>query len=128
MKSRVRGEAKYARENKALENIAYSYSQDKYDPKELMKSQEVQELVKYIQQSFYWQVGTYEVTIQVESPEPFDIKGNKYKFSLTPLDIENLEKNKDFIERDYKNIIVPQSDEEFKKVEWKWKNPLLQKT
>ncbi len=121
-------EAKYARENKALENIAYLNSQDKYDPKELMKSQEVQELVKYIQQSFYWQVGTYEVTIQVESPEPFDIKGNKYKFSLTPLDIENLEKNKDFIERDYKNIIVPQSDEEFKKVEWKWKNPPLQKT
>ncbi|MEW8501456.1 MAG: hypothetical protein AB2597_01980 [Candidatus Thiodiazotropha sp.] len=121
-------EEKYARENKALKNIAYLKSQEKYDPMEFMSSQDMQELVKYIQQSFYWQVGTYEVTIQVESPEPFVIKGNKYLFSLTPLDIEALENNKDFIENDYKNILVPQSDEEFKKVEWKWRNPPLQKT
>lgn len=119
---------KYEREIKGLKNIAYLRAQEKYDPKEFMKSQDIQDLVSFVKQSFYWKVGTYEVTIHVESPDSFNIIDNKYKFSLTPLDIEGLEKNKDLVELDYKNILVPQGDEEYKKVDWNWRAPSLQKT
>lgn len=118
---------KHARESKGLKNIAYLKSQEKYDPEEFLKSQEIQDLCSFIKQSFYWKVGTYTVTIEVESPEEFSIVDNTFNFSLTPLDIEDLEKNKECIEHDYKNMIVPQSDEVFKKVEWQWKNPAIQK-
>jgi len=119
---------KYAKESQGLKNIAYLKSQNKYDPQEFMKSQDMQDLISFIKQSFYWKVGTYTVTVEVESPEDFNIVDNEYSFSLTPLDIEDLEKNKEFIEHDYKNILVPQSEEEYKTVEWQWKNPTLQQT
>lgn len=119
---------KIEREITGLKDSAYLKSQGKYDPKEFMKSQEMLDLINFIKQSFYWKVGIYEVTIEVESPEPFTIVDNTYKFSLTPFDVEELEKNKELIEHDYKNMVVPQDNEEFKSVEWKWKNPSLLKT
>jgi len=119
---------KYEREIKGLKNISYLKSQGKYDPKEFMKSQDMQDLIGFIKQSFYWKVGTYKVTIEVESPEEFNITDNTYEFSLTPLDVEDLEKNKGLIEYDYKNILVPQANEEYEEIVWNWKNPALQKT
>lgn len=119
---------KYERESNEVKNISYQQSQDKYDPNVFLKSQGMQDLISFIKQSFYWKVGTYTVTIEVESPEKFEIIDNTYSFSLSPLDIQDLEKNREFIEHDYKNILVPQTKEEFKPVQWHWKNPSLQKT
>ena len=118
---------KYKLENKLVKNITYQRSQDKFVPGEFMKCQDMLVLFNYIKQSFSWKVGTYEVTIEIESPEKFEICDNKYKFMLTPVDIEELEKNKNLVEHDYKNQIVPQSDDEYETVNWAWRNPTLHK-
>jgi len=63
----------------------------------------------------------------LESPEEFEIINDEYEFILSPVDIEELEKNKGYIEHDYRNLLVPQPDDEYKPVNWRWINPALQK-
>lgn len=117
---------KYRLESNVVKNIVYLRSQDNYDPEIFMKSQETQELFSYIRQAFSWKAGTYLVTIELESPEKFKIVDNNYEFILTPADIEEIAKNKNEIEHEYRNILVPQGDQ-YEPVKWNWRNPVLKK-
>lgn len=114
-------------EAELIKNITYLKSQEQYKPIEFLNTQQMQNLFNYIKQTFSWKTGRYTVIIDIESPEKFTIVGNKYRFTLTPVDIEELEKNKNFIEQEYKNQLVTQTVEEYKKIDWNWRNPSLQK-
>jgi len=119
--------SKYDFENKAVKKITYLKNQKKYEPEEFMKSQEMQDVINFVKHSFSWKAGVYTFTIEVQSPEQFKLVDNRYQFTLTPVDIEELEKNKNEIEHDYKYQMVPQDDEEYTKVNWNWRYPSLRK-
>jgi len=118
---------KFKLESIAVKKIAYLKGEDKYDPNVFINSEEMKDLIKYTKNEFSWKTGNYHVIIELQSPEDFILIDNKYKFNLTPVDIEELEKNKNYIEHDYKNMLVPQSDEEYEPVNWSWRNPTLLK-
>ncbi len=49
--------------------------------------------------------------------------------AIPPIDIEELEKNKEKVEQDHINIFVNKEHEKYKEIIWKWANPsILPKT
>ncbi|MEW7987799.1 MAG: hypothetical protein ACH255_16920 [Candidatus Thiodiazotropha sp.] len=85
------------------------------------------EFIDFVKQAFSWKAGKYKVRIVIESPDTFVIKDNECEFSLTAVDVDFLEKNKELIKLDYKNQLVPQKEEDFEKANWNWRNPELKK-
>lgn len=110
-------------EDKAIEIIAFEQSQTGYDPKVSLKKKECRDLYNYIKQAAGWRAGKYRVSIHMESPESFNLVGNCYEFTLLPIDVEYLEKNKGNIEQSYLNVFIPQDDPDFRVVNWNWRYP-----
>ncbi|NQY06434.1 MAG: hypothetical protein HRT68_09710 [Flavobacteriaceae bacterium] len=79
------------------------------------------EMFSYIKHSFSWKQGQYEAIVEIESPEKFNLIDNRYSFSLTSIDIEDLDKNKEKIDKSYD----PLNEDESNKVVWNWRNPTL---
>lgn len=114
-------------ESKAIKKIAYLKSEDKYDPKDFLREQEMTELYSFNKHAFPWKQGRYAVTIELKSPEKFQIVDNQREFLLSHLDIEELAKNKNMIEQDYRRMLLG-SQEEDEEVVWQWRAPSLIKT
>ncbi|MCQ3829150.1 hypothetical protein HXX02_06810 [Microbulbifer elongatus] len=114
-------------EDKAIKRLSYDREQDGYDPIEFLKCQESKDVYNYIKHAFSWKSGKYKVVFELESPEAFNLVDNEYEFTLTPLDIEELEKNKDFIEQDYINSFVAEEHDSHKPIRWNWRNPSIYK-
>lgn len=112
-------------EDKTIKKLSYDREQTNYDPVEFLKCQESTDLYSFIKQSFSWKAGKYKVKFEIESPEKFKLLDNEYEFSLIPIDIEQLEKNKNSIEQDHINMFVSSSHEKFKEVVWNWRYPIL---
>jgi len=117
--------AKKEFEAKAVKKMNYLKELNEFNNEDFIKSQEMSELYSFIKQSFSWKTGQYEVEISVSSPEPFDIKNNKFKLSLSNLDIECLEKNKNKneIDKSFETLKEDKSN----KVVWNWRNPQITK-
>lgn len=114
-------------ENNAVKKIAYLKAEDKYDAEKFLREQEMTELYNFTKHSFPWKEGEYIASIEMQSPEDFVLADNVRSFTLSPMDIEELAKNKDVIEDAYKKILVGKKDEEPDTV-WQWRSPLLTKT
>lgn len=112
---------KFEYESKAIKKMTYLKEQDSFEYSEHLKSHEMSELYSYIKHSFSWKQGKYEAIIEIESPEKFNLIDNRYSFSLTSIDIEDLDKNKEQIERSYENL----KEDESNKVVWNWRSPTL---
>jgi len=112
-------------EDVAVKKLTFEREQEGYDPLKFLQIQESVDLYNYIKQAFSWKAGKYTVVYDVESPERFELVGNKYEFSLTPIDIEELERNKGEIEQDYINGFVEDSHDSYKEIFWKWRNPSI---
>lgn len=112
-----------------IKKLSFAKEQDNYDPITFLKTQEAKEMYNYIKHAFSWKTGNYRVVYEIESPDKYNLVGNEYEFNLTPIDIEELEKNKEIVEQDYINMLVNKEHEEYKKIYWKWRNPsILPKT
>jgi hypothetical protein len=85
------------------------------------------ELYNFTKHSFSWKEGEYIASIEMESPEDFILADNVRCFSLSPMDIEGLSKNKDVLEADYKRILVGKKEGE-PDIVWQWRSPSLTKT
>ena len=87
-------------------------------------------IFSFIKQSFWWKIGKYSLEFIISSPEKFTLFDNKYEFELTSFDIDNLEKNKDFIEQLINIIGKSVTDHEYKpeEINWNWRNPVMQKS
>lgn len=114
-------------EDKALKRLSYDREQESYGPLKFLKCQEAIDVYNYIKHAFTWKSGKYKVAFELESPESFNLVDNKYEFMLTPMDIEELEKNKNLIEQDYVNSFVAIDNEAYKQVHWNWRNPSIYK-
>ncbi len=119
--------AKYDHETKLVKTVTYLTEQQTYDPRTFLDTQDMQEFFQFIKQAFSWKVGIYKVTVEINSPDQFNLIDNRYEFILSPVDVAELEKNKDHIRHDHENILVPQTEEEHKPVIWNWINPTLKK-
>lgn len=108
---------------KAVKKLSYLKAENKYDAESFLREPEMKDMYGFNKQAFSWKQGKYKVAVEMQSPEKFDLVDNIKKFNLSPLDIENLEKNKDFLEQDYRRIIMGEVD----KVVWQWCNPVLVK-
>lgn len=114
-------------ESKAVKKIEYLKAENKYEPMTFLREQEMTELYSFNKHAFPWKQGKYSVTIEIQSPEKFEIVDNNREFLLSHLDIEQLSKNKDLIEEDYKRMLLGTQEGE-KEIFWKWCNPVLVKT
>jgi hypothetical protein len=83
-------------ENVALKKIAYLKAENKYDAEGFLREQEMTELYNFTKHSFPWKEGEYIASIEMQSPEEFVLADNVRSFSLSPMDIEELAKNKNF--------------------------------
>jgi len=114
-------------EIKALKKLTYLKDEGKYDADTFLREPEMKELYSFNKQAFPWKQGKYTVTIEIQSPEKFEIVDNVREFSLTPLDIEGLSKNKDFIEPEYRRMLSGSIGKN-EHIVWQWRYPALIKT
>ena len=85
------------------------------------------DLYTYIKQFFSWKAGKYKVVFQIEAPDSFSLVDNEYEFTLTPMNIESLEQNKNNVEQDFLNILAQKDHDKYKEINWNWVNPSLDK-
>ncbi len=115
-------------EAKSAKKFAYLREKGDIDYDEYLKSEEMKDLFSYIKQRFNWKAGKYTIIFEIESSDNFKLTDNKYSFSLTALDIELLEKNKELIELSYENILKSVIQEyKMHTIIWNWRNPILKK-
>ena len=116
-------------EMKSAKKLIYMQESGNPDFDAFLNSEEMRDLYSFIKQSFNWKSGNYSVIFEIESPEKFILKDNEYKFELTSIDVEHIEKNKGIIERSYEYEVKPKKDEEVRQdLVWAWRNPVLTKT
>ena len=116
---------KFEYESKALKRLVYLKDKENFDQDEFVKSQEMSDLFNYIKHSFPWKSGRYEAIIEIESPEKFVLIDNRYEFVLTPVDIEELDKNRLQINKEFQK--PDETNPEKNKPVWNWRNPVLKK-
>jgi len=107
----------------AVKKMSYLKSEGKYDAELFLRESEMTELYSFNKHAFPWKSGIYKVAIEMQSPESYNLVDNIREFILTPLDIEKLEKNKNFLEQDYKRMLFGNDE----KIVWQWCNPDLVK-
>ena len=110
--------------SKAIKKMEYLKAVGKYDSEEFLHEPEMTDLYSFNKHAFPWKQGKYTVSIEIQSPERFSLVDNHREFSLTSIDIEKLEKNKEQLELDYKRIIVGMNEGDVNAI-WQWCYPAL---
>jgi hypothetical protein len=113
--------------NDATKKIAYLKAESKYDANKFLREQEMTELYSFNKHAFPWKEGEYIASIEIESPEEFILADNVRNFTLSSVDIEELSKNKDMLEMDYKRMLVAQKEGD-PEIAWQWRSAILIKT
>lgn len=109
---------------KCIKKAAFLSKKGPIDPKSFVECQEMNELIEFSELSCIWKTGNYSIAIDLESPDIFSLKSNKYRFELNSHEVASLEANKEAIKLDYINMGgAPEKDE--KAAIWNWVNPKL---
>ncbi|AZT83666.1 hypothetical protein EHN06_09005 [Marinobacter sp. NP-4(2019)] len=111
-------------EESAIKKMSYLKSENKYDPESFLREQEMTELYSFNKHAFPWKQGKYRVSVEIKSPEEFEIVDSEMEFLLNPIDVEELSKNKDLIEGEYRRMLIGTEKAE-KDVVWQWRYPTL---
>jgi len=89
-------------------------------------------MVTFIKQSFNWKPGLYKIRFLIDSPTKITIKNDIYSFELTTFHIEDLEENKEQINKSYEQLyskyLESEKEEEKEKLIWHWSYPLIKKS
>ena len=113
-------------EQNTAKRIIYLKENENFSEDTIFASDEMKELISFIKHSQFWKSGNYKVKFTIESPESFSLLDNEYKFTLSPVDIDQLNKNKEMIEvyyrESFRNTKLEESDLHFN-----WINPNLVK-
>lgn len=114
----------------AAKKLAWHKKNDTFNAEEFLRSSEMNDVYGHIKQSFNWKPGGYRLQIKIESPDPFDLTGEQYTFSLSPLQVQDLSSNLAHVEKSYGHEViphVPETKEDEAKGEraipWKWVYP-----
>ncbi|MDF9401588.1 hypothetical protein [Vibrio sp. 1180_3] len=113
-------------ESIAVEKLTYLKDENQFEIASFLRSQEMIDLYKYNKQAFPWKAGKYTLTFELSSPQDFTLVDNERTFLLSTLDVEELSKNKDMIESEYRRNVP--GGEEKEGVKWEWRYPQLIKT
>ena len=115
-------------DNKVAKKLTYMKGKDEYNPDVILQTEEMKDLVSFIEHWFIWKQGKYKITFEIESPETFHLTDNIYEFSLNPLNIESLEANKDLIKLSFEDL-VKSGIKEYQRHNpiWNWVNPIIKK-
>ncbi len=111
--------------NEAIRKLNYLNAEGKFEADDFLRGEEMTALYSFNKQAFTWKQGKYQVLIEIQSPEKFTLVDNIREFSLTHVDIEQLGKNKDQLELDYKGMVVGSDD--VTRPRWQWCYPELVK-
>jgi hypothetical protein len=118
--------SKFSLEQLALKKLAFLRQRGEVDYVTFLNGEEMSELYRFIKQSSAWKQGRYTVTFELSSPKRFKVVNNKYEFHLSPVDIEELEGNKNLIEMAYLHEYVPPAAGEIRPTApWMWRYPAL---
>jgi hypothetical protein len=119
---------KEAYEAKAAKKVSYLKGSNTYSADEFLQSEEMKDVYSFVKHWFNWKQGRYALTFEVDSPERFSLKDNRYEFSLNPLEVELLESNKAVIELGYEDQVKFNTpDYKPHNPSWNWANPVLKK-
>ena len=72
-------------ESEAIKKIAYLKAEKKYDAKAFLREQEMTELYSFNKHAFGWKEGKYSISIEIQSPQKFQIIDNNREFLLSHL-------------------------------------------
>lgn len=114
-------------EAKASSRLMYVQRQgNEIDYEAFLRTDEMTDLYAYIKRSFSWKQGHYTLTFEIDSPQSFRIVGESYAFSLSAVDIEEIEKNLAQVEPSYRDAVMPKKEDEGEpKIVWTWRYPRL---
>jgi hypothetical protein len=116
-------------EEKALKQLLHLRAAQGFTPSAYHQSMEAKELCSYVKQAFPWKQGRFELTFEMKSRQRFRLVRDHFTFELNQIDIDMLEKNRDMVEPEYRNLIgqgTPGFTPEH--VSWNWRYPSLGKT
>jgi hypothetical protein len=112
----------------AGKKLTFLYAKGEFKPKELLDSQEMQDVILFIKRWPSWKQGKYKIIFDVESPEKFYLEDNVYHFELDPLSVDSLEANKNLIHLSIEDQInFNTKDYQAHLPNWNWVNPTLKK-
>jgi hypothetical protein len=122
-------QGKAEREAVSLKNMTYLQQTNAFDPLTFVHSLEMTDVYSYIRQAFSWKPGTYRLKAVLESPDDFSVLDDKYSFALSPLQVQTLSGNLQYIEKYYLGEIVPLKEgEKLEQIPWKWVYPEMPRT
>ena len=108
---------------KAMEKRMHLRRQGKTD-EEFLMSVEMSELRTFNERSFSWKEGKYVLHFELDSPQKFRLSGNSYRFSLSSVDIEELQRNKELIDETYRQSVIPKGEDD-QEIVWNYRFPEL---
>jgi hypothetical protein len=116
-------------ENGIIRKLSHLEKNNSLKFSSIVELSEYQDVLIFIKQYFNWKPGKYLVQFLLNSPSKISVKDDFYSFELNNLDIEKLEKNKEFVNTTYENIakLYSKSDDEEEIVDWKWCYPVIKK-
>ena len=114
-------------DNSFFKRLSFEKEKQEYDPILFLDSQEANDVYNYIKHAFNWKAGRYKVEYLIESPEKFTLLDNMYEFSLLPIDIEQLDKNKEYIKQEFVNSFTSEGHVARKNIIWNWRYPAILK-
>lgn len=109
-------------EEKASKKGVYLRRKGEFDPQRFLAGEEMTDVYSFVKRSFGWKEGRYSIQFVIESPHGFKIRGDKYEFTLSAVDVEELETNKQQIERDYRYRFLPKAEGD-PEIVWVWRYP-----
>ena len=116
-------------EAKAVKKLNYLQSIGQANIVDFLKCEEMSDLKSYITRSFGWKPGVYTLVFELESPEAFSITNNSYRFALSAIDVENLEKNRLVVDRFFESQLLPvEEGKQQEPIVWNWRYPAVKAT
>lgn len=115
-------------EDASLKRMAYLRSAGSFEASSFLKSQEMTEVYAFIRQAFAWKPGAYRVRVELDSPDSFIVTGDEYCFALSPLQVQRLSANLQYVETFYANEVnpLPPPPEKIEPIPWGWVYPDMQ--
>ena len=111
----------------ATKKLFWHRQNDTFSAEDFLRNQEMTEIYEFIKQSFSWKPGGYRLKFLIESPDAFELTGDEYTFSLTPMHVQDLSSNLSLIDKSYKNEVLPppetDADRAERNIVWKWVYP-----
>lgn len=92
------------------------------------RSAQMETMMSAIENSFWWKSGRYVLSVELQSPDQFNVTGDKYTFYLDTFNIDRMKKNLMLIRHEYENTLFEEmTSYKKKKINYYWSNVEIKK-